>query len=96
MHALIRKYQSSNLTRKQFCRQEGLPHSTFQYWFNHFRKYNNPASMISTPSFTPLIIKGDPDPSFTCRITWPSGLRIDFSGAVDARVLCSLVKTGLR
>jgi len=52
--------------------------------------------MISTPSFTPLIIKGDPDPSFTCRITWPSGLRIDFSGAVDARVLCSLVKTGLR
>lgn len=97
MHALVRKYQSSGLTRKQFCRQEDLTHSSFQYWFRHFRKYNNPTSTVFTPSFMPLKIKGHPDdaPS-TCRITWPNGVRIDFSGAVDAGVLLSLIKTGLR
>ena len=93
MHALIRDYQSSGLTQKQFCEQEKLSLSTFQYWLYHLRKHNNPKSQINKPGFIPLQLKDHSRDGFSCRICYPSGVSIDFDGAVDVQLLLTLIKT---
>lgn len=38
--AMIRRWESSGLTQKSFCLQEGIPGHHFNYWFKKFRDEN--------------------------------------------------------
>jgi len=92
MHTHIRKYFSSGLTQKQFCDQEKLPLSTFQYWLYHLRRHNKPKSQTTTPGFIPLQLKDHSRDGFSCHVCYPNGVSIDFDGAIDAHFLLTLIK----
>jgi transposase len=41
MFVIIEKYKSSGKTQKEFCKNESISYSTFQWWMNQYRKPNN-------------------------------------------------------
>lgn len=50
--AMIRRWESSGLTQKSFCLQEGIPSHHFNYWFKKFR--NDHGLAPSTGKFVKL------------------------------------------
>lgn len=39
--AMVRRWESSGLSQKSFCLQEGIASHHFNYWFKKFREANN-------------------------------------------------------
>ena len=93
----IKKYFTSGLTQKAFCRQEGLVYATFQSWLRKYRTAEHQSSRTS-PSrkrFIPLRIPSAPVAarhSRSCTLEFPNGVSIHFSGTVDARLLSDLLQ----
>jgi len=47
--AMIRRWQESGLTQKQFCINENWTMNNFQHWLKRFRKVNLPATGENVP-----------------------------------------------
>jgi len=94
MHAVMQTYQESGLTQQQFCHQQHLPRSTFQYWWHHFRKHTQNQPEGHSSGFISVNVETSSPLSCGCRITFPNGICIDFNGTVDPRMLLTLVNGG--
>ncbi len=46
MFAIIEECQVSNLTKKEFCQQKGIPVSLFYYWQKKYKEQQNPGGFI--------------------------------------------------
>jgi hypothetical protein len=80
MYALIEKYQSSPLSQKVFCRQEGLALSTFTYWLKKYRGFKQATGTAN--DFIPMKIKerSPQKQSEWCKIEFPGGIVIRIGG----------------
>jgi len=94
--AFVKKYLASGLTQKAFCRQESLVDVTFQCWLRKYRaaQYQPRVSSPSRNRFIPLQVQpataAAHNPS--CTLEYPNGVRIHFSGTVDAHLLSHLLR----
>jgi hypothetical protein len=56
---LVKQYQSSGLTQKEFCDKNSVPHSTLQYHLHKNRAASKP-SKTSFPGFIPVSMPKPP------------------------------------
>ena len=95
MFALIEKYLSSGLKQKQFCQQESIAYSTFQWWLHEYRhrddKYapKKPSSkkFIKLPPLSPNVLS-----HHSYSIEYPNGITVHLSGPVDVPLISQLVQ----
>lgn len=50
----IKDFQESGLSRQDWCRQNGIPQSTFSYWFRKQRSQISDTEEVNTPVFARL------------------------------------------
>ena len=95
MYASIKKYLSSDLTQKQFCKNEKLAYSTFQKWLQTYRK-NNPAAVHQPAKKAFIPVEVTPHRTVTessqCVLEYPNGIIIRFKGKFDAQLIHSLIQ----
>ncbi len=95
MFAVIEKYLASDVTQKEFCQQENLSYSTFQFWLHKYRKANN-SCKNNESSQAPFVPINFCEPNArsshqSCTIEFPNGVVVRFSETVDVRYLSQLV-----
>ncbi|MDR2810961.1 MAG: IS66 family insertion sequence element accessory protein TnpB, partial [Tannerellaceae bacterium] len=94
---IYERYQSSGLSVRDFCSNEGLHEAKFYYWQKKIAK-------APIQGFVPFVIEGSADkedfpvpfssPSAAapgCELTYPDGTRLTLSGRVDFELLRSLL-----
>jgi predicted acetyltransferase len=94
MQKLIKTYQASGLTQKQFCIQAQIPRSTFQFWLKRFRNRQHLKEIPGSSKFIPLEVKGTDSASGGCRVCYPNGITLYFEEMVPADFLAALIKAG--
>lgn len=84
MELVIREWQTSGLSKKEFCRQRNITYQTFHYWCKR---------LISVPAkgFTELRVQGD-ERSGGSEIIFPSGARMTFQGEPSTSWLRELLR----
>ena len=88
MKALYADWQQSGLSKKAFCQQIGIPHSSFFYWIKKFNsREHSPA-----PDFTELDFSASfsGEPVFL-EIEYPTGARIKLYRQAEASWIKSLL-----
>jgi hypothetical protein len=94
MFAVIEKYLTSGLQRREFCEQESITYSTFHWWFHQYRKHN------STHKTTPkefVRVNNPSSPSIplesqsACVVEYPNGVVLRFSVPMDVDTIAQLV-----
>lgn len=101
MYLAIEMWKESGLSQKQYCKQENLAHSTFQYWHEKY-KGNNPnkrrSKLSASNSFIPVQVTKHDDIITTpvmeenITITYPNGVQISCPITIPEYKLKSLIK----
>lgn len=96
MYPVIERYLTSGLTQRAFCQQEGLSHSTLQWWLHKYRQDHGPLPErgVSTPErrgFVSLKV-GSPASSGQCVIEYPNGVIVRLSGRLEGAFLRELIR----
>ncbi len=89
MFTLIRQWQSSGISQKDFCEKKDIAYATFHYWYRKFRDVDPPDQVL--PSFVPLSMPATTLSSF-CTVRLPQGVSIDFHAPVPPAYLNQLGK----
>lgn len=87
MYALIEKSNQSNVSKKQFCQQEGIPLSVFYYWQKKYKQ----ASQAPDKGFLPVEISSKPQAQGSIEITFPNGVILRLEGGSDLEMIRSLI-----
>ena len=80
MFALIRQWQGSGMTQKDFCVKKDIVYATFHYWYRKFRDAEPSDALV--PSFVPVTMPVVTNSSF-CTVQMEGGIRIDFHTPVS-------------
>jgi len=80
----FRNWKSSGVTIAEYCRQAGLPKSSFGYWRTKLRRINTPAGFVE-------VKLKDSAVGSQIRITLPNRIEISAPSGTDARYLSDLV-----
>jgi hypothetical protein len=99
MYALIEQYLSrpSATTQKAFCEAEGIPLSTFQWWFGKYREAKDSSGKAGSSSgeFIPLKVEAPKHKAADCANQWeilyPNGVILRIGNEIDIDLLSSLV-----
>ena len=54
MFTLIRLWQGSGLSQKDFCEKKDIVYATFHYWYKKFRDASPPQDLTPYPTVQPL------------------------------------------
>jgi hypothetical protein len=87
MFASIASWQSSELSQKQWCQDQGITYHVFHYWYRKYRD-EHPESTENS-SFVRLAVKPEADAS--CEVIFTDGTKIIFREAVPAQYLKNLL-----
>lgn len=87
MFASIASWQISELSQKEWCRQQGVTYHIFHYWYRKYRD-EHPDS-TGHNSFVQLTVEPEADAS--CEVIFMDGTKIIFREAVAAQYLKSLL-----
>jgi transposase-like protein len=87
MFASIASWQSSELTQKEWCRQQGISYHIYHYWYRKYRD-EHPESDKANP-FVRLAIKSEAAAS--CEVVFADGTKILFREPIPALYLKSLL-----
>jgi hypothetical protein len=87
MFASITSWMSSELSKKQWCEDQGITYHVFHYWYRKYRD-EHPESTDDN-SFVRLTVK--PDVGASCEVIFADGTKIIFREAVHAQYLKSLL-----
>jgi len=87
MFASIASWQTSELSQKEWCRQQGITYHIFHYWYRKYRD-EHPES-TGDNSFVRLTVT--PEVGASCEVTFTDGTKILFREAVPAQYLKSLL-----
>jgi hypothetical protein len=79
----IAQWERSGRTQREFCREQRLALSTFQWWRARLRRQ----AASAVPSFLPLALDG----ADTVEVTLRSNTRVRVQGACAARVVDALI-----
>jgi len=97
MFALVEKYLASGSSRKEFCKQESIPHSTLQWWLGQYRHTNHTktARVRSSETFVPVKVTSPKNTSIplypACFVEYPNGVVIRLIGEPDVQLLSQLI-----
>jgi hypothetical protein len=89
MFALIRQWQGSEMSQKDFCTKKDIVYATFHYWYKKFRDANGDDT--PAPSFVPVTMLVVTNSSF-CTVHMGGGIQIDFHAPVLPAYLNQLGK----
>jgi|694.fasta_scaffold140843_1 hypothetical protein len=89
MFALIRQWQETGMSQKDFCARKNIVYATFHYWYKKFRDASPPQDL--TPSFVPVSVPLQTISSF-CTVRMADGIQIDFHAPVPPAYLNQLGK----
>ena len=89
MFSLIRQWQGSGLSQKDFCEKKDIVYATFHYWYKKFRDADQEPSL--SPSFTPVTMPLMGSGAF-CTVRLQDGIQIDFHAPVPPGYLNQLGK----
>jgi hypothetical protein len=87
MFASIASWQSSELSQKQWCDQQGITYHIFHYWYRKYRD-EHPES-TGDNSFVRLTVTPKVDAG--CEVIFTDGTKIIFREVVPAQYLKSLL-----
>jgi len=87
MFACIRLWQQSNVSQKEWCRQQDIPYHIFHYWYRKFKDQQEPVD--DNRSFVQLAMTSPATAS--CEVTFTDGTRIVFHQSVPVQYLKSLL-----
>ena len=89
---ILKTFQSSGKTQKDFCKEQGIPVSTFSYWLKRQRKI--PKDTLTTPGQKAFVrVKPIAQPS-----SFSSNplLRLDFPSGIRLSLFCTEITHGLK
>ena len=89
MQVLIDKFNRSNVSKKQFCRQEGIPISVFYYWQKKVKQTRKP----SDKGFLPVEVNHKPTIQSSVEISFPNGVVVRLEGGSDIDMIRSLISS---
>ena len=102
-YARFLDYANSGIAQKRWCREHGIPQSSFRYWCNKFRAFRTPDEQeLSEPNqgqWYELSCRQETE--LTCRIPAETietirlqirDLKMEFPTGTDTRVLLQIAK----
>jgi hypothetical protein len=87
MFASINSWQQSDLTQREWCRQQDIPYHIFHYWHRKFKDEQKPGD--DKRAFVQLAIP--PATSAGCEVVFTDGTRIVFHQPVPVQYLKNLL-----
>lgn len=84
MQLAINEWQTSGLSKKDFCIQKNIKYHSFHYWCKRLLS-------ASASGFTEMRIQGQ-EAMGACEIVFPSGARMVFHGEPSAKWLRELLQ----
>lgn len=98
MFALIEKFEHSGMTRNEFCKQESVTYSTFQWWHGQYRqsKIADETAHFDTADFIPVQVapaqrSHHQYQSHRCEIEYPGGTVLRLYGDIDPQMVLELI-----
>lgn len=96
MSSLIQSYQSSNQTQKDFCVENDINYSTFQFWLRKCRENKNTIDRrekrLRSGGFVPVDISASTgEEAIGFQIEYPNGVRIFFGSVPDMGIIRELL-----
>lgn len=93
---LITEFEQSHLTQKEFCAQQGVSLSTFQYWRYKRSKLESKFDVNSRGAFLPIEVVASPAPKAReeagiIEAALRSGVLIRFAAGTDTVYLAELL-----
>jgi putative transposase len=99
------RYQSTGLSIRAFCLNEGINESKFHYWKKRLQrifpvshgfiplKIEKSKPELAPPAFNSVFrsLSGNEDGNCNFEITYPNGTRLKFSGVADYELVKSLL-----
>lgn len=87
MFASIASWRRSELSQKEWCKQQDIPYHIFHYWYRVYREEHLQAG--NDGSFVKLSVKPEADAS--CEVVFADGTKILFREPVTVHYLKSLL-----
>ena len=87
MFASIASWQTTDLSQKEWCRQQELPYHVFHYWYRMYRESH--PEPVSASSFLRLTVK--PQLDAACEVVFTDGTKIVFREPVSVQYLKDLL-----
>jgi hypothetical protein len=87
MFASITSWLSSELSQKQWCRDQGITYHVFHYWYRKYRDEH--PEPTDDNSFVRLNVK--PEVDACCEVIFTDGTKVIFREAVPAQYLKNLL-----
>ena len=87
MFACIRSWQQSDVSQKEWCRQQEIPYHIFHYWYRKYKDQQAPAD--GKGAFVQLAMTSRP--ATGCEVVFADGTRIVFHQPVGAAYLKDLL-----
>ena len=80
MFPIIEAWQSSGLTKRFFCDQQGIPKSVFLYWHKKYKAEQDSGGFLP--------VKIEDDSSHTkIEIVYPNGIMLRFPGNTSSAII---------
>jgi len=87
MFASITSWQTSDLSQKEWCRQQEIPYHVFHYWYRVYRT-EHPEPGNNSP-FVRLTVKADANAC--CEVVFADGTKVVFREPVSVQYFKSLL-----
>jgi hypothetical protein len=89
---LIEQYLSSGKKQKEFCNEQSINYSNFQFWLKQYRDYQQEKENVTSPKgFIPIQPSSLRNNSYLYVIEFPNGLRFLFETRPDIHYLRELL-----
>lgn len=76
MFGLAQEWETSGLSKKAFCRKQGISPTIFYYWFNKWKR----TKQEDSDGFLALTPAKEDNYSAQYRLTYPNGVQLEVSG----------------
>ena len=87
MFASIASWQASDLSQKEWCRQQEITYHIFHYWYKRYREQQESSGEAS--AFARLAVKQEPEAG--CEVIFADGTKVIFRQSVSVQYLKSLL-----
>ncbi len=84
MFSLMALWESSGLTRQEFCKEHGIKLSNFSYWRTRYRKSQSSKGSENFIKFKPVL-------KSSIELIYPNGVKMILPAASDIATLSTLI-----
>jgi len=88
MFQIIKQALESNMTNREFCRENSIHEHVFYYWLRRYKEDQSPVE-----GFIPIKVNGSP-PSFKndkIEIQYPNGIHLSLPGHIEVNRIKTLI-----